>query len=365
MDNQYVIEFCYENLEDVKVLNNGNHIHARCPFCGDSKKSKSKKRFHLTLKETWVGHCFNCNWSGNFISLYAYFKGLNYSDAYKEINSFDKQIENFKNMDKCIHMETKKEIVEHNFNDIINDCVVENSTSIIDIKLLKVLNNFREKRQIPSNYPLFIANKGIYKNRIIIPIYKNNNIIYFQARATTELQEIKYLNPDTDKSFIILNEETLNPTKNIIITEGIIDAISVENGTCALGASITDEFLEKLFSKTEKNLIIALDNDERGITETLNIIENSFYRDKLLFFVSPKTEKDLNEILINKSVITNIYEFVIANSYTRFDIELKMKLEDLWHEISERRETLHRSKRRESGKFTTTKRKDPFDKNLF
>jgi hypothetical protein len=42
-----VTEFVYDNLDKVKVSKNGTHFNSRCPICGDSKKSLSKKRFHL------------------------------------------------------------------------------------------------------------------------------------------------------------------------------------------------------------------------------------------------------------------------------------------------------------------------------
>ena len=362
LDMNFVQNFCIENLDQVKITKNGSSILARCPICHDSNKSSTKKRFHLDLKQDWIYHCFNCNTAGNFIGLYAHIKGMSYKDAYREIYSFEKQIENFK---KEVHIkEEKKEYIEQNFNDILVDCISEKDfpNSIVQTKLLEKLKEFRESRKI-FNYPLFVCFNGQYRNRIIIPIYKGSDIVYFQARAIND-SNLKYINPEVEKSSIILNENNFNKEKHIIITEGILDALSVENGTTCLGASISNDFIETLYTKTNKNIIIALDNDERGIQETINILETSSFSEKLLYFITPFKEKDLNELLVNSSS-ENLYEIVVENSFTKFEVNLKQSLEGLWHEVSNKRKALCRGNGRGSSNFNFSDRKSPFAENLF
>jgi len=50
LDLQIVSDFVYENFERVSSSKNGTHFLARCLLCGDSKKSKSKRRFNLDLE---------------------------------------------------------------------------------------------------------------------------------------------------------------------------------------------------------------------------------------------------------------------------------------------------------------------------
>ena len=70
-----VNQFMFENFEKVGVSKGGTHFHARCALCGDSKKSKSKKRFHLQFhsEDCIVYNCFNCEQNGNFYKLYSFF----------------------------------------------------------------------------------------------------------------------------------------------------------------------------------------------------------------------------------------------------------------------------------------------------
>ena len=50
--------FCVENLQKCTVNSTGMEWTARCPFCGDSQKSKFKKRFHLKFESDER----SCNW---------------------------------------------------------------------------------------------------------------------------------------------------------------------------------------------------------------------------------------------------------------------------------------------------------------
>jgi hypothetical protein len=42
-----VTDFACANLEFLTISKNGTHFYSRCPMCGDSDKSKYKKRFHI------------------------------------------------------------------------------------------------------------------------------------------------------------------------------------------------------------------------------------------------------------------------------------------------------------------------------
>ena len=106
---------------------------------------------------------------------------------------------------------------------------------------------------------MYVAYKGEFRNRVIMPIYQDNKMVYFQARTLTG-SEKKYKNPTAPKQHIIFQKDIWDTTKPVIITEGLLDALSVGNqGTMCLGASINKHFLDQI-----PNPIIALDNDQTG-----------------------------------------------------------------------------------------------------
>jgi len=100
------------------------------------------------------------------------------------------------------------------------------------------------------------------------------------------------------------------------------------HGTCCLGAYISEEFIEKI---RDKKLIIALDNDEAGYRALRDFIDLNKYSNSVKYFLMPdefKKIKDLNELKITHFDI-NIVEFVLGNSYSKLQTEVKLKF-DIW-----------------------------------
>lgn len=324
-------ETIYENIEGAVDIGD-NRIRGRCPFCGDSKKSKLKKRFNITYNNgSPIYKCFNCDKAGNFVELYAFFNDIEYDEAFKKLYKFD--VSTIKSTLNKSNRFDEKEFKENNINCnfILDDCIsLENAPSGIVFEQYKnVLEKFTYERKI-VDYPLYIAYKGQYKGRIIIPIYENGDIIYFQGRIVHEDGvSVKYRNPRIEKEYIILNRDKFDINKDIVITEGIIDALQVtyHQGTCVMGASLDDIIIKELYKYTKKNIIIALDNDERGMIETSKILKKSEYSHKLLYFFIPDNykAKDLGE-LNTKYKIDNLYDFIRNNSYNKSNAKLKLKM---------------------------------------
>jgi len=327
-----VNSFMYENFTGVKVSRNGSHYNCRCALCGDSSSSQSKRRFNLNYNNGEpIYHCFNCSddrASGNFIKLYSLIKGVSYDEAKKEFRKF-----NSDSIKKSLYQTKPKKkkldippVVYHNY--ITGDCVTIDS-NVEGV----VLNAYKDKLKefIASRnthgHRLLIAHKGRYKGRVIIPIYDVvGNILFFQGRAINK-DPRKYDNPPVEKSYIILNNDNFDKNKHIVVTEGIFDALSVGNqGTTCLGASVNDEFINQIIHKTDAGVILALDNDERGIAEMEKVVKNSRFSKKLRFFLMPAKMEQYKDINMLDGKVDSIYDFVVENSHTGFDYTVNLNL---------------------------------------
>lgn len=331
LTQEQVIDICSEQLEGTEIKKGGNRITARCPFCGDSKKSKTKKRFHLDQKNdnTWVFHCFNCDIAGNFYLLYSHLNGITPEEAYKKFNKYNKQT-----ILNRINKKQKKNNIPnninklHDFSYILKNCISneDEPKGFIQKKYKQLLLDFIEKRKIQEK--LYIAYEGEYKGRIIIPIWYQNKLIYFQGRRVFSEMEPKYLNITMDKQNIIPNIEKFDKNKYIIITEGLLDAFSIGNqGTSILGKEVQQQFINTVKQKTDKGVILSLDNDKDGKEKTIQCIEQ--FRDSVLYLIYPKKYKkykDLNEIFINSNNI-NMYGLVVKNSMSAMGAKTKIKME--------------------------------------
>jgi len=106
--------------------------------------------------------------------------------------------------------------------------------------------------------------KGEYKNRVIIPSFDVcGNINYYVARSF-DGHPRRYLNPPASRN-IIFNELMINFDKEIIIVEGVFDALKAgKNAIPILGSMLTEK--GKLFKKIVENdtpVILALDADAK------------------------------------------------------------------------------------------------------
>ncbi len=321
---EYVTSFMYEHFENVSISKNGIQFLARCPLCGDSKKSKRKRRFNLKYDgNNTVFRCFNCNESGNFKKLYY----LITNERYKEYDykNFDGVKERLKFKKEKVKQKVKRLKSERRvYNNIINDCIgLDDEVNSSILKWYKdVLESFYKDRCISKNYKIYISFYGNYKDRIIIPIYDGDDIVYFQARRIFKEMEPKYTNPPFEKNSIILNKSNFENDKYIVVTEGILDAYSVGNqGTSCLGKEVDKEFLNELLKFTNVGVIIAFDSDKDGIKSLKKHYESVFkyfHNINLKYFLIPKIYrkyKDINKLKV-KLKIENMYEFVVKNSYS-------------------------------------------------
>ena len=323
--NSYVFSRCINT-----KLTNPHHWHARCPICGDSKKSRLKKRFHLDWNNGEpLFQCFNCGESGNFFKLYSILEGISYDEAVRTLTGFNPStIKNSLFNKKIV---PTVEVVDDAYEDLsyhLKDFISDTADSSLAAKMFSYLiTEFRVLRKIPETFKLYYAINGKFNGRIIIPIFKDHKLIYFQGRGREGMIP-KYLNPNIKKMNIIFNEEHIDDDRYVIITEGILDALSVgNNGTCILGKSITDSFLRRCMKLSRRGLILALDHDQAGHDATLSYLNNGTYSNDLRYFIMPKKYakiKDLNNLAVITDI--NIYDFVVQHSYNKLEALVKLKL---------------------------------------
>lgn len=352
IDLQIVTEFMLQHFEQVTISQSGQHFLARCLLCGDSKKSQYKKRFNLNWNNGIPGyHCWNCGESGNFYKIYSIVKGITYEQAIAELNKYKKE-EITKKLKKYRKSKISSKSEEFNFNQILNDCYSINSNpdSILGNRYVDELKKFYKNRKIPLDCDIFVAYKGDYKTRFIIPLYdENKNIIYFQARRVPGTKkEPKYKNPVKPKELIIPNKHKFDIERPIVITEGILDSYVLgTQGTSCLGKEVSEYFLSKIFKICKKRPILALDNDLEGYKSLFKFLRKNKFSKRINYFIHPinfRKYKDLNSIACGEN-LQNVYEVVISNSvdYTKAILKLKnfSKLLEDKYEINESRFRLY------------------------
>ena len=105
---------------------------------------------------------------------------------------------------------------------------------------------------------------GEYQDRVIIPSFDaDGNVNFFVARSYTE-DWMKYKNPRVSKD-IIFNDISIDWGDDIILVEGVFDAMKCKNAIPLLGSTLREN--SRLFQKIcerKPSVYLALDEDVKG-----------------------------------------------------------------------------------------------------
>ncbi len=318
------------------------HFKCKCFVCGDSQKSRKIKRLKISYYQqygTWIAYCFNggCEIKGtNIYSLYATVKGVSFSEAKKYCNE---DVYDAKTIIESMSTSKPKveQLIDINPDVDLNWVHVVNGGQLVTDRFQKraqsALNNFICERHIPYDYAkdMVAAFDGKYKGRVIIPIYLDGRLRYFQGRSLFPNIEPKYLNPDVDKDMIISNSDKFDRGKYIMVTEGLIDSwmVGYNQGTSVNGGYFSDDIIQALLPLTDKGVILCPDNpniDISGRKTLIQFMNESIYAGRVEYFLMDGTkDKDLNDLAIGFPEL-RIYEYIVRNKSSKFKTEMKLNL---------------------------------------
>lgn len=190
---------------------------------------------------------------------------------------------------------------------------------------------FSTKELLESNLLISGKNNSIYdafRNRIMFPIMNSGSeVIAFGGRVLDESQP-KYLNSYDSlvfkKSNSLFNINIAKNSKQILLVEGYLDAISVvqagfANVVATLGVALTTN-QAKLISIYANEVILAYDSDEAGQAATLKAIDilgNAGLEVKVLDL---SNLKDPDEYIKKRGVIR--FKDAISSSVDALDFKL-------------------------------------------
>ena len=280
----------------------GTYYNFRCDICGDSKKSKSKKRAYILKSDNrcWTFYCHNCgnkmsaaNWLKDYYQIY-YKEYLRDLLSQRDEQSLNKTVE--VKVDSLADKKEKKE-TKH-FVPIIT---VNEQVPIIRAKFLC------EERKIPKEVwsRWYVAMDGIYKNRIIIPFYDHlGKTYYYQARSIYSKMEPKYLSrkDPENKMNSIYNYYLVDDDMPVIIFEGMIDSLFIDNSIAITGLKINNEVIWKRLQNFKyRYFLLDSDKDGRRISQEL-LLKGEFvflWSKFIKEYKLPQREKwDINDVYL-------------------------------------------------------------------
>jgi hypothetical protein len=291
-----------------------NLYNFRCPICGDSQKNKNKARGYLyQVKNNTNFKCHNC---GINVSFNNFLKQID--TAIHKQYTFEKFKEghtgkNFTVEEPAFKFETPK------FKEKLD---LPKASSNLDAK------KYLESRKLnPDNYyyiekfkewtnslrPTFdITDKD--EQRIIIPLYYQNNLVGFQGRALGP-SKIKYitimLNDDAPK---IYGLDEVQKSETVYITEGPFDSTFIRNSIALCGA---DGDVAKWGIG---DCVWIYDNEPRNAEILSRISRVIGDGQKVVIWPSTIKEKDINDMILSGLDVQSVVEL---NTYSGLEAKLK------------------------------------------
>ncbi len=271
MNKKEAKKILYETLGN--YADKGNELLFTCPSC-----NHHKRKFSINLDKN-AYKCWICDYRGRNIR-----RVVRRFGSYTQLQKWDQitnrsDIERFADLfmepERCENT-TKVELPE----EFISLCSEEiPATGMYAMRYL-------QKRGVTKcdivKWKIGYCFSGEYRNRIIIPSFDNNgDVSYFIARSYSG-DSYKYKNPKASKD-ITFNELYIDWNKDLVLVEGVFDALVAGNAVPILGSTLRKRSnLLREIVRNDTPIYIALDPDaadkERKIIKTLLEYDIELYK---------------------------------------------------------------------------------------
>jgi len=330
--DSYIIEKFYEHAGYPRYKKTTNVYEGGCPLCREGHSWGKKRRLYYIVKDNSV-FCHNCGWSSSPLKWISEVEGVSQFDIIREAKNIEHDF-----VPRDVEIEK-----EQNLASLPGDCInlydkAQTAFYSNDKKIIKACEYIKKRRlDTAINRPKslwFCKDDPIHKNRIIIPFYEDNEIIFYQSRSLfSNDKKPKYLSKlNSEKS--VFNYSNISSVCNkIFIFEGPIDSFFVQNGVAIGGIQSTSKntFTPLQQSQIDRypfyDKIWVLDNqyiDESAKQKTLILLKEGHS-----CFIWPrelKMLKDFNDICIKgkRDEITSL--FIMSNTYKGVEGIVKLNL---------------------------------------
>jgi len=285
----------------------------RCPYCGDSQKSRTKARgFVYRKKNDLFYKCHNCGVGTTLGKLIEHLDSKTYNDyifeRYKKgvkTNNpepefkFDEPIfrkkgvlKNLKSISDLSTDHPARKIVEERFIPF---------ESLSDLYLCESFYQFTNKL-IPNKFPSLDGDHP----RLLIPFRDEQGEVFaYQGRAFGE-ETPKYITiklKDEDKIFGL---DRVDKSKHFYVCEGPLDSLFIDN-CLAVGGSD--------FDRLEGNFTVIFDNEPRNKEINKQIKKTIDKGCSIVLWPDQMNWKDINDMIIHGYTKSQIQEIITDNTF--------------------------------------------------
>lgn len=245
--------------EKVKLVNDvlghyrkqgSEHLY-RCPYCNHHKR-KFSVNFDRNVYKCWICDAHGRN-IRRVIRRFGNFTNLKEWDKISGVVDFSS--EKFELFKEEPELPPQRIELPEGFKTLTG------KVTPADLRAFHYLQNRGLHKGDILKYKIGYCSEGEFEGRIIIPSFDYNGYVnYFIARSFND-HWMRYKNPNASRN-IIFNELNIDWDSDVVLVEGVFDAIFAGNAVALLGSTLREE--SQLFQhiiKNDSSVFIALDPD--------------------------------------------------------------------------------------------------------
>ena len=285
----------------------------RCPYCGDSQKSRTKARgFVYRKKNDLFYKCHNCGVGTTLGKLIEHLDSKSYKDYIMEryksgVKTVNKEPEFkfnepvFRSKDICSTLNSLSELGEdHPARKIIDRRNLPIS-SYKDLFLCPEFYKFTNKL-IPNKFPSLDGDHP----RLLIPFRDEEGEVFaYQGRAFGNEQP-KYLTIKLQERDKIFGLDKIDKREEVLVVEGPLDSLFLDNCIAVAGADVPN---------LDCDFTVVFDNEPRN-KELLKQVEKAINRGhKICLWPEGMEYKDINDMILGGYTKEEIQDLIKHNTY--------------------------------------------------
>jgi len=310
----------------------GQKWNFRCPVCGDSQQSATKKRgWARPHKNNLKIKCFNCDYSNSLqYFIKDHFPNF-YSDYIKEI---------FDNSSYTPVKQSNVDLFATEYDNLnllqIKDLPITHKASLY-LRRRKLPENIIDNLYYSDNFSKWLNTEievgainyqADQDRRIVIPFYNKYKKIFAMQGRTIDYADPKVITHKTDKECdLVFGLDNVDFTKTVYVCEGAFDSVFIPNCIAVSGAMAN---LKNILKYTHKdNIVIVPDNDFRN-KYTDKFVSRFISQGYNIVIWDKKTPfKDINDGIIKGLTSDEIFAIIQEKTVKGLMAEAKFKLKRL------------------------------------
>lgn len=305
-----------------------------CMVCNDHGRKGPRAAFRFD-NDGVAYHCFNC---GHKSSYYPHYKIIpkNMIEVFDAFNIPVEEINKLRLTSLQERDESGQTITSQNKKLLLRPEILPLPAHFLklskaDGNWAEIAKYYLESRKIdPDSYPFYISNGNTkatkkWTKRVIIPIYKDEQLIYYQGRDLSGTALKKYESPTAPKERVIYGFDRLftDEDRPLYVVEGFFDAFHI-NGVALLGNELTEPQVAWL-NRSRRDKVYIPDRGASSAEIARKALDLGW---KIGFPVEPDSSKNIKDVsdAIVKYGQIYVHNNLRENTFEGIQAEASLKL---------------------------------------